>query len=139
MNADSAVNIGSTHSLCQDYVIARNPDRAPYVVLSDGCSSSNDTDIGARLLVRAMDQRLVANAATDMEGMHTESARIALGWAGGMGVAAGVGFVLGRGLPYRLNAGLLGIATRLAIAFAARELSARMSSRASGVVPDEGS
>ena len=88
MNADSTLNIGSTHSLCQDYVIARNGDRDPYVVLSDGCSSSTDTDIGARLLVRAMDQRLVANTGSDMEEMHTECARIALGWAAVMGVPA---------------------------------------------------
>jgi hypothetical protein len=55
-----------------------------------------------------------------------------------LGVATGVGFVLGRGLPVRLTAGLLGIATRLAITVAARELSARLSSSASGVVQDEG-
>lgn len=55
-----------------------------------------------------------------------------------LGVATGVGFVLGRGLPFRLTAGLLGVATRLAITVAARELSARLSSNASGVVPDEG-
>lgn len=88
MNADCTLNIGSTHSLCQDYVIARNGDKSPYVILSDGCSSSPDTDIGARLLVRAMDQRLVANPGSDLEEMHTESASVALGWAAVMGVAA---------------------------------------------------
>ncbi len=88
MNADSTLNIGSRHSLCQDYVIAREGSpgkRGPYVILSDGCSSSTDTDIGARLLVKAMDQKLTAR---DVEDLHKESARIALGWADLMGVAA---------------------------------------------------
>lgn len=82
MNSDASINIGSTHSICQDYVIARNG----YVVLSDGCSSSPDTDIGARLLVKALDQRL--STATDVEELHKESARIALGWAGMLGLPA---------------------------------------------------
>ena len=75
MNADATINIGSRHSLCQDYVIARND----YVILSDGCSSSPDTDIGARLLVKALDQRIGQPA--DIEELHRESARVALSWA----------------------------------------------------------
>lgn len=91
MNADSTLNIGSTHSLCQDYVIARNgslENRGSYVVLSDGCSSSPDTDIGARLLVKAMDQNPSARPASDMEDFHKESARVALGWADLIGIGA---------------------------------------------------
>ena len=92
MNADSTLYIGSTHSLCQDYVIAREGspgNRGPYVILSDGCSSSADTDIGARLLLKAMDQSLAAaNATSEMEALHKESARIALGWASQIGLSA---------------------------------------------------
>lgn len=91
MNADSTLNIGSTHSLCQDYVIARDGspgNRGPCVILSDGCSSSSDTDIGARLLVRAMDQTLAAQALSDMEDLHKQSAQIALGWASQIGLSA---------------------------------------------------
>jgi ElaB/YqjD/DUF883 family membrane-anchored ribosome-binding protein len=44
-----------------------------------------------------------------------------------LGVAAGVGFVLGGGLRPRLAAVLLGTATRVAMAVAARELAARLS------------
>ena len=44
-----------------------------------------------------------------------------------LGVAAGVGYVLGGGLRSRLTAVLLGAATRLAMAVAARELAARLS------------
>ena len=82
MNTDATINIGSTHSVCQDYAIARRG----YVVLSDGCSSSPDTDIGARLLVKALDQRI--STATDIEALHKEAARIALGWAKMLGLPA---------------------------------------------------
>ena len=44
-----------------------------------------------------------------------------------LGVAAGVGFVLGGGLRARLTAVVFGTATRLAMAVAARELAARLS------------
>lgn len=48
--ADAAFTIGKTHKICQDYAAAQ----ASAVVLCDGCSSSPDTDIGARLLARQM-------------------------------------------------------------------------------------
>jgi len=80
MNTDATINIGSTHSVCQDYVIARSG----YVILSDGCSSSPDTDIGARLLVKALDQRLTQPG--DIEELHRESARVALAWANMIGL-----------------------------------------------------
>ena len=75
MNTDATINIGSTHTLCQDYVIARTG----HVILADGCSSSPDTDIGARLLVKALDQSLKKPA--DIEDLHKEAARVALDWA----------------------------------------------------------
>jgi hypothetical protein len=75
MNADATIYIGSTHTLCQDYAIARNH----HVILSDGCSSSPDTDIGARLLVKALDQSLTTPA--NIEALHKEAARVALDWA----------------------------------------------------------
>ena len=82
MNADATINIGSMHSICQDYAIAGNE----YVILSDGCSSSPDTDIGARLLVRAMDQTLSKHGFFEISGRHQESARVALGWANLLGL-----------------------------------------------------
>ncbi|HSD47126.1 MAG TPA: protein phosphatase 2C domain-containing protein [Pyrinomonadaceae bacterium] len=92
MNADSVFDIGSTHAVCQDYVLARSGtgsgDVGPYVVLADGCSSSRDTDIGARLLVKAMDQALVRKEKRDVCELHAESARVALGWAELTSVAA---------------------------------------------------
>lgn len=48
MNTDAFFTTGKQHNVCQDYTSA-----APaVVVLSDGCSSSPHTDVGARLLCR---------------------------------------------------------------------------------------
>ena len=56
-----------------------------------------------------------------------------------LGVAAGVGFLLGGGLRSRLTAVLLGAATRLAMALAARELVARLLPGASASVQNKSS
>ena len=95
MNADSAFLIGATHEVCQDYAVAGHgtPDERavvsdwqtnPYVILSDGCSSSPDTDIGARLLVKAAEQGLLnarAPTAHALTESHQEAAHRALWWA----------------------------------------------------------
>jgi len=95
MNTDSAYIIGTTHAVCQDYAVAgnslqpqqigdANSPTAPYLILSDGCSSSADTDIGARLLAKAAEQILVGPLkplAHEVAAMHRESARRALIWA----------------------------------------------------------
>ncbi len=54
-----------------------------------------------------------------------------------IGVAAGVGYVLGGGLRSRLTALLLGTATRVAMALAARELAIRVSPGATAPVPNK--
>ena len=56
-----------------------------------------------------------------------------------LGVAAGVGYVLGGGLRARLTAVLLGAATRLAMGLAAREIAARLSTGASASVQSKSS
>jgi ElaB/YqjD/DUF883 family membrane-anchored ribosome-binding protein len=56
-----------------------------------------------------------------------------------LGVAAGVGYVLGGGLRSRLTAVLLGAATRLATALAVREIAARLSPGASASVQNKSS
>ena len=98
MNADSAFRVGSTHEVCQDYAVAGEftaaaggagaPPR-PYVVLSDGCSSSPDTDTGARLLAKAAELLLRDSGgphADDLAGLHAGAARLALSWAGMLGL-----------------------------------------------------
>lgn len=84
MNTDTIIDIGSSHAVCQDYAIARTD----YVILSDGCSSSPDTDIGARLLVRALDQLLSTPASKEIAELHADAARTALGWAEMLGLPA---------------------------------------------------
>jgi Protein phosphatase 2C len=93
MNADSAFNIGSTHAVCQDYAVAANrsdtsiaaaaPVAAPYVVVSDGCSTSGSTDVGARLLVKAAEQilRQGGRHPVSPEELHVAAAQQALHWA----------------------------------------------------------
>src|SRR5215203_4504743 len=100
MNADSAFQMGSNHAVCQDYAVAgacaatAHADgawapRGPYVILSDGCSSSPDTDTGARLLVKAAERLLRDSGGPPAEGvagLHAEAARLALSWAAQLGL-----------------------------------------------------
>jgi protein phosphatase 2C-like protein len=53
MGADSFFRMGSTHHVCQDYAASGESNGLTYAALSDGCSSSPDTDFGARFLVQA--------------------------------------------------------------------------------------
>lgn len=50
MNSDSHYAIGKTHKVCQDYALHKDLKDCSYVIVSDGCSGSPNTDIGARLL-----------------------------------------------------------------------------------------
>lgn len=49
-NLDSYVEIGNTHHICEDYILHGEIGKIPFIVLSDGCSSSAHTDIGSRLI-----------------------------------------------------------------------------------------
>lgn len=52
MQADTFFSGGKGHKVCQDYARSgKKGDGRVYALLSDGCSSSPDTDVGARLLV----------------------------------------------------------------------------------------
>jgi hypothetical protein len=87
MNADSAFVIGATHSICQDYVVAGARSKTtPYVILSDGCSSSPDTDIGARLLVKSAESILKTESVEDIGDLHVTAAADALDLAASMGL-----------------------------------------------------
>lgn len=52
-NVDSYIEIGKSHEICEDYATHGFINDIPYIILSDGCSSSKDTDVGSRLLVYA--------------------------------------------------------------------------------------
>lgn len=57
MNVDHFLKMGTSHKICEDYIISGyNP--VPFVILSDGCSSSKNTDIGARILTHLAKQYL---------------------------------------------------------------------------------
>jgi len=49
MNTDTFIEIGNQHKVCEDYII-QGDDPVPFIILSDGCSSSKNTEMGARLL-----------------------------------------------------------------------------------------
>lgn len=84
MNSDAIIDIGSSHAVCQDYAVAHSD----CVILSDGCSSSPDTDIGSRLLVRALDQLLTTRPAKEITELHADAALTALSWAAMLGLPA---------------------------------------------------
>jgi hypothetical protein len=54
MHTDAFMEIGATHLVCEDYArgvtVQHKGEPLPLAVLSDGCSSSPDTDLGSRLL-----------------------------------------------------------------------------------------
>lgn len=53
INIDSFIKKGKQHFICEDYIIHEDVIvPIPYIILSDGCSSSENTDIGARILCR---------------------------------------------------------------------------------------
>lgn len=60
VHSDYLYTIGSTHQFCQDYASARTYEGPfsdwGYAVLSDGCSSAEDAQIGAMLLVKSAEQ-----------------------------------------------------------------------------------
>lgn len=49
LKIDTFSEIGSQHKVCEDYCVS-SEDPFPFIVLSDGCSSSKDTDMGSRIL-----------------------------------------------------------------------------------------
>jgi len=50
VHADRYFEIGSTHTVCEDYALAGTDGGLSWAIVSDGCSSSINTDVGARLL-----------------------------------------------------------------------------------------
>lgn len=58
LTTDTFSEIGSQHKICQDYCIS---SEFPFIVLSDGCSSSKNTDMGSRILCHLAKQYLTYN------------------------------------------------------------------------------
>lgn len=55
---DGIFLIGKSHKVCEDYMI-HGEKPLPHIIISDGCSSSKDTDVGSRLLGLAAKQTLL--------------------------------------------------------------------------------
>lgn len=54
---DHYFSIGSTHNVCQDYSVSGVEDNTLYYgIISDGCSTAKDTDIGSRILCKLTEQ-----------------------------------------------------------------------------------
>lgn len=60
MNADCFYIKGDGKEVCQDYALALNNPGMSLIIGADGCSSSKDTDVGARLLVHAIKTLVIA-------------------------------------------------------------------------------
>jgi serine/threonine protein phosphatase PrpC len=89
MNASAAFTIGRAHDVCQDYALARASSDMAVAIVADGCSSSPDTDIGARLLARAAARSIASiDSPTDesLERFHRTIVRQALAHARLLGV-----------------------------------------------------
>ena len=50
ITVDHFIKTGSSHNICEDYIISGQTP-APHVILADGCSASDQTEMGSRILV----------------------------------------------------------------------------------------
>jgi len=57
IQTDTFLKIGKTHQECEDYIISGDYP-CKYLILSDGCSSSKQTEMGARILCHLAKQYL---------------------------------------------------------------------------------
>ena len=58
LNLDNHYIMGKAHMYCEDYVL-NDVNPLPFIVLCDGCSSSKNTDVGARILAN-MSRKVLA-------------------------------------------------------------------------------
>jgi serine/threonine protein phosphatase PrpC len=89
MNANGAFVIGRTHDVCQDYASAGFLQEGAFAVVADGCSSSPDTDVGARLLVKAAEllvEKLDTHSEDTVEWYHATAVGQAFAHADVLGV-----------------------------------------------------
>ena len=69
INSDSIFLSAKQKFVCEDYALCGH-DPVPFMILSDGCSSSENTDVGSRLLTHCVKKTLntfVANSSLDIE------------------------------------------------------------------------
>ena len=67
MKTDTFIEIGSQHKICEDYIISGDN----YIILADGCSSSEHSEMGARFLCYMTKQFLATTRFPDkLEDRH---------------------------------------------------------------------
>jgi Protein phosphatase 2C len=67
MHSDCSFITGKTHAICQDYARSGTlPSGECYAIISDGCSSSEDTDFGSRILVKVAENALRKRSVLDV-------------------------------------------------------------------------
>jgi len=87
---DQFMTVGTNHHVCQDYVISRKED-PPRLILSDGCSSSLDTDIGSRLWVRSANVDILQSRGGFQNSLYSPEKLIATDKLGLSFIAARIG------------------------------------------------
>lgn len=90
MNTDSAFAIGKRHEVCQDYAQSEVEGKWARAWISDGCSSSRDSDIGSRLMVLAAKQTFQTMLETGWNLKDSSPEDIGLMTITGATVSAGV-------------------------------------------------
>lgn len=68
---DSFLEIGSQHRICEDYIIKGN-NPTQYIILADGCSSANNTEMGARILCHLAKQYIKYRGEDDLYSIEYE-------------------------------------------------------------------
>jgi hypothetical protein len=91
ISTDSWFVTGKSHAVCQDYArhgFAESTDKSltktPFIVLSDGCSSSPDTDIGARALCLGLATSKNLVSADSAEYLHSDVMQFARSMCSGL-------------------------------------------------------
>jgi len=59
-NTDHYIEQGSGHAQCEDYALSGIYRSVPYIIVSDGCGSSDQTDVGARLTAHSFKAALAS-------------------------------------------------------------------------------
>ena len=78
MHVDSFFAKGFSHFVCEDYVI-HGTAPIPYIVLSDGCSTSPNTDVGARILAHKVSGTIGENPTARIQDTIAEAQKTVLG------------------------------------------------------------
>lgn len=65
MNANSTYSIGHDHTICEDYSIGEVWQDIAYAIVSDGCSASENVDMGARVMAMSAKRELRWNENVD--------------------------------------------------------------------------